>query len=38
MQSEQKFARVAAGRPGRKTEHRTYGHDERGAIRPPAPS
>jgi len=33
MQSEQQLARGAAGRLGRKTGHRTYGYDERGAIR-----
>jgi len=38
MQSEQQFARAAAGRLGRKTGHRTYGYDEHGAIRPPSPA
>jgi hypothetical protein len=38
MQSKQQFARVAAGRLGCKTWHRTYGHDERGAIRLPSPA
>ena len=38
MQSKQQFARAAAGRLGCKTGHRTYGHDERGAIRLPSPA
>ena len=38
MQSEQEFARVAAGRPGGKTGHGIYGYHERGAIRLPAAS
>jgi hypothetical protein len=38
MQSKQQFARVAVGRLGCKTGHRTYGHDERGAIRLPSPA
>jgi hypothetical protein len=38
MQSKQQFARVAAGRLGCKTGHRTYGHDEPGAIRLPSPA
>ena len=38
MQSKQQFARVAAGRLGCKTGHRTYGYDEHGAIRPPSPA
>ena len=37
MQSKQEFARVAAGRLGRKTGHGIYDHDERGAIRLPFP-
>jgi hypothetical protein len=38
MQSEQQFARVAAGRLGRKTGHRTNGYDDRGAIRLRSPA
>ena len=38
MQSEQELARVAAGRPGRKTGHGIYDYNERGAIRLPSPS
>ena len=38
MQSKQQFARVAAGRLGCKTGHRTYGYDERGAFRLPTPA
>jgi 3-hydroxyacyl-CoA dehydrogenase len=38
MQSNQEFARVAAGRLGRKTGHGIYDYDERGAIRLPSPS
>jgi hypothetical protein len=38
MQPKQQFARVATGRLGCKTGHRTYGHDERGAIRLPSPA
>jgi hypothetical protein len=38
MQSKQQFARVAAGRLGCKTGHRTYGYDERGTIRLPSPA
>lgn len=36
MQSKQEFARVAAGRLGRKTGRGTYEY-ERGAIRLPSP-
>jgi 3-hydroxyacyl-CoA dehydrogenase len=38
MQSEQEFARVAAGQLGRTTGHGIYDYDERGAIRLPSPS
>jgi len=38
MQSEQEFARMAAGRPGRKTGHGIYDYDKRGTIRLPSPS
>ena len=38
MQSEQEFAQVAAGRPGRKTGRGKYDYDKRGAICLPSPS
>jgi 3-hydroxyacyl-CoA dehydrogenase len=38
MQSKQEFARVAAGRLGRKSGHGIYDYDERGAIRLLSPS
>ena len=38
MQSEQEFARAAAGRLGHKSGHGIYDYDERGAIRLPSPS
>ena len=38
MQSEQEFARVAAGPLDLTTGHGIYNYDERGAIRLPSPS